>query len=132
MPQNFGAKVLVVEDYPVNQELTKEMLEMLGCQVEIAENGLEALDKLQESAFDLIFMDIQMPDMDGYDCTREIRKNERQEDHVPIVALTANALQGDREKCLTAGMDEYISKPFRLIDLENVMLKFIQPKEVGS
>lgn len=129
MPQKFDAKVLVVEDYPVNQELTREMLEMLGCTVDIAENGGEALEMVQDRQYELIFMDIQMPDMDGYDCTREIRKLEKGDQRIPIVALTANALQGDREKCLAAGMDEYISKPFRLVDLESIITKFIKPKE---
>jgi CheY-like chemotaxis protein len=128
MAQTFNISVLLVEDYPVNQELTKEMLEMLGCHVEIAENGKEALEILKDKKFDLIFMDIQMPEMDGYDATRQIRKMDPSIRGVPIVALTANALQGDREKCLSAGMDEYISKPFRLSDLEAVLSKLLVKK----
>jgi CheY-like chemotaxis protein len=125
--KTINAHVLLVEDYPVNQELTQAMLEMIGCQVEIANNGKEALQILQDKNFDLIFMDLLMPEMDGFECTREIRKLPPPLRTVPIVALTANALQGDREKCLLAGMDDYISKPFRITDLEHILKKFLKP-----
>jgi CheY-like chemotaxis protein len=123
MVQTFDASVLLVEDYPVNQELTQEMLEMMGCKVEIAENGKQALEILKEKRFDLILMDIQMPEMDGYECSLLIRKMESVSKTTPIVALTANALQGDKEKCISAGMDDYISKPFRMADLEAVLMR---------
>lgn len=123
-----GARVLVVEDYLVNQELTKELLEMMGCEVDVADGGQEALDLVAKTQYDLIFMDIQMPKMDGYEATRAIRRLEGGKKHTPIVALTANALQGDKEKCLSAGMDDYISKPFRSSDLEAMLMRWVQGK----
>lgn len=127
----FSASILVVEDYPVNQELTKELLEMMGCEVEVVESGQEAIEAVKRNNYDMIFMDIQMPDMDGYEATKEIRRIEKSAKHVPIIALTANALQGDREKCLSAGMDDYVSKPFRAAELETILKKFLQPKTVA-
>jgi len=111
----FSAHVLLVEDNQVNQMVAQRMLEGLGCTVGLAGNGLEALDKLGHERFDLVLMDCQMPEMDGYTASTELRRREREAGaaHVPIVALTANALAGDRERCLAAGMDDYISKPFR-------------------
>ncbi len=130
--KQFSATILVVEDYPVNQELTKELLEMMGCDVEVVESGAEAIEAVKRNPYDMIFMDIQMPEMDGYEATKEIRRIEGSAKHVPIVALTANALQGDREKCLSAGMDEYISKPFRASELETTLLKFLRPKQTAG
>lgn len=123
-----GARVLVVEDYLVNQELTRELLEIMGCVVDVADGGQEALDLIAKTHYDLIFMDIQMPKMDGYETTRAIRRLEAGKKHTPIVALTANALQGDKEKCLSAGMDDYISKPFRSSDLEAMLMHWVQGK----
>jgi CheY-like chemotaxis protein len=122
--------VLVVEDYLVNQELTKELLEMMSCTVDVADSGKEALNLVGKNKYDLIFMDIQMPKMDGYETTRQIRRIEGDKRHTPIVALTANALQGDREKCLSAGMDDYISKPFRGSDLEAIIMRWVQGKDI--
>jgi CheY-like chemotaxis protein len=91
------------------------MLENLNCHVDVAVNGVEALRSLQDTQYDLIFMDCQMPEMDGYEATRVIRENEKRghysRAHIPIIAITANAMQGDCEQCLNAGMDDYISKP---------------------
>src|SRR5262245_22958287 len=112
-----GKRALVVEDYFVNQEVTQDILELMGVDVEVAENGKEALELYQKEKYDLIFMDIQMPEMDGYQTTREIRRAEK-DTHVPIIALTAIALSGDREKCLEAGMDDYISKPIEAEKIE--------------
>jgi len=130
--KQFNATILVVEDYPINQEITKELLEMMGCDVDVVDSGAEALEAVRRNTYDLIIMDIQMPEMDGYEATKEIRRIEGTTKHVPIVALTANALQGDREKCLSAGMDEYISKPFRAAELEAVLLKFLRPKQTAG
>lgn len=125
--QEFSNKrILVVEDYLINQELTKELLEILGCTVDVASTGHEALELVEKQRYDLIFMDIQMPKMDGYETTKEIRQLEKGSHHTPIVALTANALQGDREKCINAGMDDYISKPFRSSDLERVLSQWLE------
>ncbi len=110
-----GMKVLLVEDNKTNQEVAMMLLEDCEVDVDVADDGVEALDKLRQSegAYDLVFMDCQMPNMDGYDATRAIRKGEAGSAcrDIPIIAMTANALAGDREKCLDAGMNDYISKP---------------------
>ena len=109
----FAAKVLVAEDNIINQKLIKRTLEDLGLTVDIAANGLEAFQKRKDNNYDLIFMDIQMPFLDGIEATQEILEYEEvyNQPHVPIIALTANALKGDREKFLAAGLDEYTTKP---------------------
>jgi CheY-like chemotaxis protein len=116
--QQRGLSILVAEDVAINQKLVKRMLEKMGHSVAMANNGAEALDLWQTSHFDLIFMDIEMPEMDGYQTTSAIRTNENERGgHVPIIAMTAHALQGDDEKCLAAGMDAYLSKPFKSSEL---------------
>jgi CheY-like chemotaxis protein len=118
-------KILVVEDHFINQELMKEMLDRLDCFVDTAENGKEALERVESNNYDVIFMDLQMPEMDGLEATREIRKiQKRKQIKTPIIALTANAMQGDQKKCLDAGMDDYLSKPFELKDIEKLLNKF--------
>jgi len=108
-----GAPVLLVEDNPVNLEVAVGILESFGCNVETATNGKKALERYSSNEFNLIFMDCQMPEMDGFEATAAIRKQEgRSGRHVPIVALTASAIEGDRERCLASGMDDYITKPF--------------------
>jgi CheY-like chemotaxis protein len=103
--------VLVAEDNVVNQKVAVRILEKLSCRVDVAANGREALDLLETLDYDLVFMDCQMPEVDGYDATREIRNRQGTGRHIPVVAMTANALQGDRERCLESGMDDYMSKP---------------------
>ena len=108
--------VLVAEDNETNQEVAVFMLQKFGCRVNCVSNGKEAFDAMIKKPYDLIFMDCQMPVMDGYQATAAIRsmeEKEGQENHIPIIALTANVLEGDREKCLSAGMDDYIGKPFK-------------------
>lgn len=123
------AKVLVVEDQPVNQKIAKLMLEKHGCTVDLAFNGQEALNALNQQSYDLVFMDCQMPEMDGFEATRIIRNSEIQSGrHIPIVAVTAHAIQGDREKCLSAGMDAYITKPLKRDALGEVLARFILKK----
>lgn len=118
---NFKDKrILVAEDFIFNQELIQDIFEELGCKVDVADDGEQAIKKFQESAYDLILMDVQMPNKDGYDSTREIREIENGKKHIPIIALTASALSEDKEKCLAAGMDDYITKP---IDLEQLKKK---------
>ena len=108
----IGASILVVEDNPVNQKVARRMLESLGCTVSIAENGERGVQAVTGQAFDLVFMDCQMPVMDGYEATRRIRALPGRSS-LTIVAMTAEAVMGDREACLAAGMDDYVSKPVR-------------------
>lgn len=129
-----GRKVLVVEDNQVNQEFCRGLLELFGCQVDIACNGLQALDKLRKETYDLVFMDCQMPEMDGYEATREFRKMEAERSGVgrrtPVVALTAHATLEDREKCLAAGMDDYLSKPFKIEQMRAILEKYLRMDSV--
>ena len=121
---NLQAHVLLAEDNPVNQELALAMLENLGCRAVVANDGREVLATLERTSFDLILMDCQMPEMDGFETTAEIRRREAVlsgATHVPIIALTAGAVVGDREKCLAAGMDDYVTKPFSLEQLERAL-----------
>ncbi|RMH78188.1 MAG: response regulator, partial [Calditrichaeota bacterium] len=114
--------VLLAEDNPVNRRLAVRMLEKLGHRVEVAENGKEAVEKWRQGKFDVILMDVQMPEMDGLEATRCIRREEDQTGgHVFIIALTAHAMKGDRERCLTAGMDGYLTKPLKKADLEQAL-----------
>jgi signal transduction histidine kinase/CheY-like chemotaxis protein len=122
-----AASVLLVEDHPVNQEVCKAMLEHLGHKVEVAGNGRIAVDLVGRKPYDIVLMDCQMPEMDGYEATKAIRRLEgtRLEGfhHIPIVALTAHALEGDAEKSLAAGMDDHLSKPFTIDQLRDVIIK---------
>ncbi|WP_373030224.1 ATP-binding protein, partial [Sulfurovum sp.] len=126
----FDAKVLVTEDNIINQKLIKRILEEHGITVDIANNGLESFEKRRNGDYDLLFMDIQMPVMDGIEATHEILDYEEDEElpHIPIVALTANALKGDRERFLSEGMDEYITKPIETTELLYVLNKFLSDK----
>jgi signal transduction histidine kinase/ligand-binding sensor domain-containing protein/CheY-like chemotaxis protein len=113
-----GLHVLVVEDHMVNQRLARRMLENCGCKVSCANDGAQALEAFDSSSFDVVLMDIQMPGMDGITATEEIRNRERGREHrTPIIALTANAANGDRDRCLVAGMDDYLTKPIKAADL---------------
>ncbi len=124
----FGKwRVLVAEDNAVNQKLMKRLLEKRRLQVDIVANGVEALRALENGKYDLVLMDVQMPEMDGLEATRHIREMEaRSGQHTPIVALTAHAMKGDREKCLAAGMDGYLSKPINPAELERVIVEQIR------
>jgi two-component system sensor histidine kinase/response regulator len=111
-----GWRVLLAEDNPTNQKVASLILKAHGCEVEIASNGRIALEKWKRGAFDLVLMDCQMPEMDGFEATRAIRAAEGDR-HTPIVAVTANAMEGDRQRCLAAGMDDYVSKPMNKASL---------------
>lgn len=117
------ARILLVEDYPVNQIFAEKLLTRFGAtQIDIAENGAEALKAFQCEQYDIIFMDCQMPELDGYQTAQKIRALEYgTNQHTPIVAMTANAMMGDREKCLNAGMDDYLSKPLRADFLQKIL-----------
>jgi CheY-like chemotaxis protein len=117
-----GLRILLAEDNLVNRTLAVRLLEKHGHAVEVALDGREALTKYQAGRFELVLMDVQMPEMDGFEATAAIREMEKTTGtHVPIVAMTAHALTGDRERCLAAGMDGYISKPFRVEELLKAM-----------
>jgi signal transduction histidine kinase/DNA-binding response OmpR family regulator len=122
-PSLSSLRVLLVEDNAVNREVALGMLETMGCQADVAEHGGIAVQKVQEGSFDIVLMDYQMPIMDGLEASRQIRLREAHEQRpaVPIVALTANAMEGDRERCLDAGMNDFLSKPFSLAQLRSVI-----------
>lgn len=118
-----GARILLAEDNAINTEVAKGLLERMGVVITCVTNGQEALDVIGKQNFDLVLMDIQMPVMDGYAATREIRKNNFYSD-IPIIALTANAMEGDREKSLSAGMNDHLSKPIDPDELERILLRW--------
>ncbi len=130
---NVSAKVLLVEDNAVNQRLAVKILEKNNYKVSIANNGIEALDMIKKEQFDIILMDVQMPKMDGFATTTAIRNMEENTgEHIPIIAMTAHALKGDREKCLSMGMDDYISKPIKTSELLEIVGKWLKPKKVNT
>jgi len=119
-------RLLVVEDNAVNQRLIVRLLEKRGHRVTLAGNGKEALDALNENTFDLIFMDLQMPEMDGFEATAALREKEKENGtHMPVIALTAHAMKGDRERCLASGMDDYLTKPIRPQELDELLAKYL-------
>ena len=126
-----GARVLLVEDNDMNQEVASELLSGAGCVVDLAENGQIALDKVQRASYDVVLMDMQMPVMDGIAATQAIRRLPALRG-LPIVAMTANAMQGDRERCLAAGMQDHVAKPIEPDDLWRALLKWVKPKNAGK
>jgi two-component system sensor histidine kinase/response regulator len=124
------SRILVADDNETNQMVAVQMLRRLGCHSEVAANGLEVVEALKKIPFDAILMDCQMPEMDGYEATRAIRASEAASGrHVPIIAMTANAMRGDREKCLQAGMDDYLPKPVKVQDLDQALKRWIKKGE---
>ncbi|MDF1592148.1 MAG: response regulator [Desulfobacterales bacterium] len=119
-------RILVVEDTPFNQKFIQRLLNRWGHQAVIVENGIKAVEAVTKQSFDIILMDVQMPKMDGFEATAEIRKLEAQTgNHIPIIAMTAHAMKGDRERCLAAGMDDYISKPISSDALQNMIAELV-------
>ena len=128
IPPDLQAKVLLAEDSIVNQKVAVRMLEKLGCRIDTVANGREAVEAVTNIVYDLLFMDCRMPEMDGYDATAAIRTHEAATgDHIPIIAMTANAMREDREQCLQAGMDDYVSKPVTAEKLHSILMKWTQP-----
>jgi signal transduction histidine kinase/HPt (histidine-containing phosphotransfer) domain-containing protein/ActR/RegA family two-component response regulator len=138
-PPPLGLSVLVAEDNEVNQEVCIDMLALCGCSAHIVGNGMQALAALQRARWDVVLMDCQMPEMDGFVTTQEIRRQERArgaDTRIPIIALTANAMDGDEERCRNAGMDDYLTKPFDLGQLWSVLERWrpasVQPRAAGA
>ncbi|MEQ1591641.1 MAG: response regulator [Thiobacillaceae bacterium] len=138
-PQRFAGKLLLAEDNQVNQEVAKAKLNYLGLDVVVVDNGAQAVAALAQSDFDLVLMDCQMPVMDGYEATAALRQQAEKagaKRRIPVIALTANAIAGDREKCLAAGMDDYLSKPFTLPQLSAILVRWLPaplaPEELGT
>ena len=125
-----GARILLVEDNEINQQVARELLEDAGFVVEVADNGQIALAMAQQDSFDMVFMDMQMPVMDGETATREMRKLERLA-NLPIVAMTANAMEQDRSRCMDAGMNDYLIKPIDPHDMECILLRWIRPRRAA-
>ena len=113
IPSSLSAVILLVEDNLVNQKVATAMIKKLGCEVTVANNGAEALKVIPDKQFDIILMDCQMPVMDGFEATRAIRQMVGEIRDIPIVAVTAHTLKEDRQRCLDAGMDDYVAKPVR-------------------
>jgi CheY-like chemotaxis protein len=130
---NAVLRVLVAEDNAVNQRLAARMLEKRGHRVSMTANGVEAVEALANGNFDIVLMDIQMPEMDGLEATAEIRRREERGGgtHIPIIALTANAMKGDRERCLAAGMDGYLSKPIVPRELDELLEAYLK-RRIGT
>ncbi|MGH7328217.1 MAG: response regulator, partial [Polyangiaceae bacterium] len=121
-----GARILLVDDHPPNRTIVLQQLRRLGYVADVAGDGREALDAVRMSRYDLVLMDCVMPEVDGFEATRQIRASEeRSAGHVAIVAMTANAMEGDREACLRAGMDDYIAKPVRIAQLRRIVERYV-------
>jgi CheY-like chemotaxis protein len=126
-PRHERRRLLLAEDNQVNQEVALGILKIEGYEVTVASNGLRAVEAYSSAAFDLVLMDCHMPEMDGFEATRTIRalESQRRLKRVPIIALTANAMQQDREECLNAGMDDHLSKPYSRMQMREVLERWL-------
>lgn len=120
--------ILVADDVPINQVVAKRMVERSGYQADVVANGREAVEAVTENSYAAVLMDCHMPELDGYEAAREIRRGEGGAAHVPIIAVTAASVGGERERCLDAGMDDYLSKPLRSHALEETLTRWIPPE----
>jgi two-component system, sensor histidine kinase and response regulator len=120
-----NARVLVAEDNVVNQKVAAKMLERLGLRADVAANGREAVEMFGKTAYDLVLMDCHMPEMDGYTATQEIRRSFESAPRIPIIAMTAEVMEGCREQCIACGMDDYVAKPVKLAELKAALLKWL-------
>ncbi len=127
-----GKLILVAEDNDINQKVIKQQLNLLGYAADIANDGSEALKRLQKENYGLLLTDLHMPEMDGFELTKNIRAQEAGQKHIPIIALTANALKGEREHCLNTGMDDYLSKPAQLEDLRSILEKYLSGNKAAA
>jgi CheY-like chemotaxis protein len=127
-----GQKILVVEDNAVNQRVIEAMLAKRGLAVECAVNGREGLERIAENEYALVFMDCQMPELDGYEATAALREREAGAERLTVVAMTAHAMKGDRERCLAAGMDDYLAKPLRPEELDSVLERWLHTPATGA
>ena len=123
------AAILLAEDNPINQKVAVSIFEKIGYRVDVASNGAEVLDMLKQRSYDAVFMDCQMPEMDGYEATAAIRQQEGTDRHTIIIAMTAHTMQGDREKCLQAGMDDYIPKPIKRDNVREILHRWIRNEQ---
>jgi len=128
----FSARVLVVDDNSVNQRVAQLALKRLGCSVDLASDGAEAIKMVQEIPYDIVFMDCEMPLMDGFSATAQIRRQEQNDLRTPIVAMTARALHGDRQRCIDAGMNDYLTKPVRLEDFARILVRWTKESKVNE
>jgi CheY-like chemotaxis protein len=125
-------QILLVEDNVINQMVTRKSLQKFGFELTIVNNGQEALDALSKASYHLILMDCEMPVMDGFEATRRIRSSGTPYQNIPIIAMTANAMSGDREQCLKAGMNDYVPKPFVVQDVIAIIQKVIRTQRPAA
>jgi CheY-like chemotaxis protein/HPt (histidine-containing phosphotransfer) domain-containing protein len=133
-PEGSAPLILIAEDSPINQQVARGMLEQLGYRADVAGNGQEAVSAFGRQPYAAILMDCHMPEMDGFEATIEIRHREHGEGHIPIIAMTANAMEGDRDRCLAVGMDDYLSKPVRREVLADMLERWVpaSPEPTGE
>ena len=127
--KRHGIRILLAEDNPTNQKVMKKMIKKAGYQIKVVDNGKLAIEALEHGEYDLVLMDVRMPEMDGYEATKVIRNNEANERHIPVIALTASVMKGDRDQCLKAGMDDYISKPVNPQQLRKLIEKWAEDQD---